>query len=523
LSAGRHIALAAIIIASGNMLSRLLGFVREPVIAALFGATGATDAFEVATRLPTMIFDVAIGGAISAVLVPVFTSIHHDKRASADLLLSICICVLIFASAMVLILSIFAEQLISLVAADFPPETHNLAVMMTRITLPAVLLLSLSAIVSGRLYAAKKFAFPAFSISAMNATLIVAALALTPLIGPPGVAVGYLAGAIAHLGIQLPGLANTGIHILRPRLLANPHLRQAINLYLPVVAGLIFAQMIVLIDTRLAASSGEGSLAMMRFATRLQQFPLGVVVTAVTLATLPVLSQAAPQRFANLALSNEFRRLLGLTTRYLLLLIIPLAIIMIGLNESIIRLVYLRGAFLEDNVAPTAHALLIYSVQLPFVAVDQLFIFAYYAARNTRTPVVVGIATGMLYIAVALATVNQLGFHGLVWANTAQNSCHALVLGVLLWRATGMSSFRPHLQFAVGLSTASALAIGILLLLKHLLGNSEEGLGLLNLSLVFAGTLLVYVVTIRIFGVQEAKDLVHQLRAFLNRFQPRNA
>ena len=88
MSAGRHIALAAIIIASGNMLSRLLGFVREPVIAALFGATGATDAFEVATRLPTMIFDVAIGGAVSAVLVPVFTSIHHDKRASADLLLS---------------------------------------------------------------------------------------------------------------------------------------------------------------------------------------------------------------------------------------------------------------------------------------------------------------------------------------------------------------------------------------------------------------------------------------------------
>ena len=151
-----------------------------------------------------------------------------------------------------------------------------------------------------------------------------------------------------------------------------------------------------------------------------------------------------------------------------------------------------------------------------------MFIFAYYAARNTRTPVVVGIATGIIYIAVALATVNQLGFHGLVWANTAQNSCHALALGVLLWRATGMSPLRPHLQFAVGLSTASALAIGILLILKHLLGNSEEELGLPNLSLDVAGTLTVYVVTIRILGVQEAKDLVHQLRAFLTRFQPRN-
>ena len=512
--------MAASVVAAGNILSRLLGFVREPVIAALFGATGATDAFEVATRLPTMIFDVAIGGAVSAVLVPVFTSVTHDERSASDLFHSIVITVFAFAGAMVLPLVIFADPLISLLAPEFSAETHDLAVTMTRITLPAVLLLAVSAVASGRLYAAERFAFPAFSVSALNATLIVGALALTPVIGPPGVAVGYLVGAFAHLGIQIPGLARARTRFVRPHLLSNPHLRRALGLYGPVVAGLIFAQLIVLIDTRLASGAGEGSLAMMRFATRLQQFPLGVVVAAVTLATLPLLSRAAPERFADLPRSPEFRRLLGLTVRYLLLLIVPITILMIGLTEPIIRVVYLRGEFVEANVSPTALALLIYSVQLPLVALDQLFIFAYYSARNTRTPVLVGVAGGAVYLAVAIPGVESLGFHGLVWANTAQNSFHAVVLGLLLWRATGITSLRPHVSFVLRLAGAAALTIVAVAALNRVLGSSGIVADIPTVILVAAGSLAVYAVAVRVVGIQEARDLSRQLRSAFARFRP---
>ncbi|HJN38758.1 MAG TPA: lipid II flippase MurJ, partial [Chloroflexota bacterium] len=154
-------ATAAALVAAGNILSRLLGFVREPVIAALFGATGTADAFEVATRLPTMIFDVAIGGAVSAVLVPVFTTVNDDDRSASDLFHSIAITVTALAAALVIPIVIFADPLISLVAAGFSPATHGVAVTMTRITMPAVLLLSISAVAAGRLYAAERFAFPA--------------------------------------------------------------------------------------------------------------------------------------------------------------------------------------------------------------------------------------------------------------------------------------------------------------------------------------------------------------------------
>ncbi len=519
-SAGRRIALAASLVAAGNVLSRLLGFIREPVIAALFGATGATDAFEVATRLPTMIFDVAIGGAVSAVLVPVFTSVTDDEQSASDLFNSIALTVLAFASAMVLPLVIFADPLISLIAPDFSADTHDLAVTMSRITLPAVLLLSVSAVASGRLYAAERFAFPAFSVSALNATVIVGALALTPVIGPPGVAIGYLAGAFAHLGIQIPGLARTRIRLGRPGLLANPQFHRALKLYAPVVGGLIFAQLIVLIDTRLASGAGEGSLAMMRFATRLQQFPLGVVVAAVTLATLPLLSRAAPERFADLPRSPEFRRLLGLTTRYLLLLIVPVTILMIGLAEPIIRVVYLRGEFVEASVQPTALALLIYSLQLPLVALDQLFIFAYYSARNTRTPVLVGVVGGLVYLAVAIPAVGPVGFHGLVWANTAQNAFHAVVLGLLLWRAVGTVSLRPHFGFGLKLAGAAVITIGAMVALSEFLRSTGYLSEFPALILVTAGSLAVYASATRAFRFQEARDLTDRLRTLLGRYLP---
>ena len=165
---GRRIAFAASLVAAGNVLSRLLGFVREPVIAALFGATGTADAFEVATRVPNMLFDVVVGGAISAVLVPVFSGLDNDKRRSASLFYSLLLVIGVGIAAVVAVLVVLAHPLVTLLAPAFSDETHNMAVTMLRITLPGVILLGLSAVVSGRLYAAERFAFPAFSVTALN-------------------------------------------------------------------------------------------------------------------------------------------------------------------------------------------------------------------------------------------------------------------------------------------------------------------------------------------------------------------
>lgn len=489
------------------MLSRLIGFVREPVIAALFGASGTADAFELATRVPSMLFDVAVGGAIAAVLVPLFSSLGDDKRRAASLFYSIMLIVGVGIAAVVVVLIALADPLVTLLAPAFSDETHNTAVTMLRITLPGVILLGLSAVAAGRLYAAERFTFPAFSMTALNGTLIVGALALTPIVGPPGVALGYLAGAAAHLAIQIPGLLGMGLPRARLNPFGNADLRRAMCLYAPVLAGLIFTQFITSIDTRLASGAGEGSLAMMRFATRLQQFPLGIVVGAISLAMLPALSRAAPERFSDLPGSVEFKQVLSGSIRYMLLLIIPATALVIGLSEPMVRFVYQRGEFLPAATDPTAIAVIIYALQLPLVALDQIFIFAYYSARNTITPVLMGVAGGIVYLTIAIPLVGSVGFHGLVWANTIQNSFHGLVLGLLLWRALRARPDAVMVRFAAKVLPATLALAGGMFVGTRVAGivepESEAGL----VTIVIAGSiaLAAYGAGLWVFRVHEAR------------------
>ena len=213
----RRLALAAALVASGNVLSRLLGLVREPVIAALFGASGNADAFEVASRLPQMVHDLVIGGAVSGVLIPLFSDITSDNkrltRAFTALLTSVGIALL----GVVGLLMLLAEPLVALAAPGLPASTQATAVTMTRITMPGVLFLGVSAITASRLYAGNKFAAPSLAPATLNGTMIVLALSLTPVVGPTGVALGYLAGTVAHLLVQIPALIRARTRIGWPR------------------------------------------------------------------------------------------------------------------------------------------------------------------------------------------------------------------------------------------------------------------------------------------------------------------
>jgi putative peptidoglycan lipid II flippase len=228
-----------------------------------------------------------------------------------------------------------------------------------------------------------------------------------------------------------------------------------------VAAGLAVSAGVVALDTRLASTTGDGTLAAMRYATTLVQLPLGLVATALSFASLPVLSRYG----AGGAGDPGFRRTLALATRAALLLIVPAAVALIVFRDPIVRLLFQRGAFDEAGAALTAQALLWYAPQLPFVAVDQLLIAAFYALQNTRLPVVVGVAGAGVYCAVALATVGRLGMVGLVLANTVQHSAHAVILLYCLWRTTGalraegIGPAAGRIGLAGGLMALVALAI----------------------------------------------------------------
>ena len=383
---GRRIAIAALLIAVGNILSRVLGIVREPVIAALFGVSGTTDAWEVATRIPQSIHELVIGGMVSGALIPVLSELADDDQALRRTFSTVFAAVVAVAGIATVVLVLLAEPLVDLAAIGLPPETRELAVTMTRITLPSLLFLGISSVTTARLFARDRYAFPAFSTASLNGTFIVFALALTPIVGPPGVALGYLAGAAMHLLIQLPALVRDRARLSPPAWLSDARFHQILRLYAPIAGGLMVTLILVMVDANLASRTGEGGLATMRFATRLQQFPLGLVATAISLAYLPTLARAAPASIRDLASATDFRRHLGMAAKVSTLLIIPITVLMTTLSAPITRIVYERGDFTPAATDAVGPALLLYAIQLPLTALDQIFIVAFYAMRNTITP-----------------------------------------------------------------------------------------------------------------------------------------
>ena len=344
------------------------------------------------------------------------------------------------------------------------------------------------------------------------------ALALTPAVGPVGVAIGYLAGAGAHLLVQLPVLVRDGVRMTAPAWRNNPDTARALRLYLPIAAGLVVAQVLVIVDTNLASRTGEGSLAVMRFATRLQQFPLGLIGSAIALAFLPVLARSAPERVRDLVNAVEFKSALVAAARSAFVLMVPVAVILTALSVPVIRVVYERGDFDAAATDLTGLALLIYAVQLPITVLDQIFIAAFYATRNTLTPVLVGVGGGLAYLVAALALVEPFGVFGLVAANSVQNSLHGVVLGWLLWRRLGGFGDPGLWFFGVRVIAAGALAAAVGLFLREWSTLALEPGGIAGWRVLFVsgtGIAAVYIAVLALLRVPEVPQLAKLLRTRL--------
>ena len=432
MSSRRRIATAAALITAGNIASRVLGLVREQTIAALFGTTAVASIFSAVSRVPTMVYDLLIGGAITAALIPVFSELagrgdkdagaYRELRTAAGAMLALTLVVLV---PVVAALVLAAPWLIDVLGVGFAPEVREQGVLLTRVALPSVVLLGAAAVLMAVLYALQRVTVPSFAAAAYNAGIIACALLFAPAFGVVGLVIGLLVGAAAQLALQLYGLRGR-----LPQLtlaFRQPAVRRIVRLYAPVAGGLVVSSLVVVLDTRLASLTGEASLAAMRYATQVVQLPLGLVATALSFAVLPVLSRAGSIGPAG-EIDPAFRDTLALGIRAALVLIAPMTVALMTLRTPLIALLFGYGAFGVQDVAVTGTALFYYAPQLPFVAVDQLLIAAFYALQNTRLPVLVGVVCAGVYAIVAFATVQPMGMAGLVLANTVQHAAHAVIL-----------------------------------------------------------------------------------------------
>ncbi len=431
----RGLARSATIIALGNIASRVLGLVRDRVQGHYFGSTGPVSAYQSAVIIPVTIYDLLIGGMVSSALVPVFSEyLARNRRDELWRLVGTLLAVLTMAlAAFVVVVQLAAPQIADFMAPDYSPELRSLLIRLLRVLVFGLFFMSLSAVLSGLLYALKRFTLPTFTAALFNLGIIIGALLLQGQLGVTSLAVGLLLGAALQVAVQLPGLRGTKLTLRGKIDWGHPGLRQIGRLYLPIILGLVISNASVLISTRLINSTGERSFAWNDYATSLMQFPLGLVVTAVSVAILPTLSRQA------VTSEKDFRATLAQGLRLVLALIIPAVAGMMLLAHPITALVYESGAFTPGDTSIVSLVLRVQMLGVFFAAVDQPLIFAFYARKDTLTPALVGMACVGLYLLVALVIswLRPLTLLDLVTANDAQLAAHALIMLNLFRRRLG--------------------------------------------------------------------------------------
>ena len=514
---------AATFIMIGNLLSSLLGMVRLQVISGLFGQGNETDAFYAALKIPQQFYDLLVGGAISGALIPTFVDYSApEKRGELRRIFSTILSLVALVTAVVALLLMLLAPLYLRVLVAYQGDKFDFTVNLTRLVVPSILILGLFAVGSALLYALRSVLFASWANGFYHVGIILGAAIGAVLLGQHygiyGAAAGVLFGAAGEVTLIGIGLARAGVRY-RPALdLQHRAVRQIMRLYAPVGLGLVIAVLGQQLDLRLASGTGTASVSALATATTLIGFPTGLVAAALSFAIMPSLTAHATA--GNM---EEFKRTLRLGIKLGLLLMIPAMVGLDVLRLPIVALILRHGHYTLNDAHLTALALLNYSYQLPFLVLDQLLIAAFYARKNTLTPVIIGGVGWLFYLAVALPFVGSIGMPALAFAQAFQNSMHALILLVLLRRAIGSLSGEGLLGALGKICLAAAIMGGVCWLLLQLVSplalfNLDHFTGqLLTVLITAGGGIMIYFLLAHVFGLQEVRLLGSLVRRKLGR------
>jgi putative peptidoglycan lipid II flippase len=407
--------LRALATVSGMTLaSRILGFVRDFVIARTFGAGLTTDAFFVAFRLPNLLRRMFAEGAFSQAFVPILAE-YKNRRGEAEtkrLVDHVASALFLAVLAVTLVGMLATPALIYVSAPGFSKDADKFAltVELTRITFPYILCMSLVALSAGILNTWSRFALPAFTPVMLNLAMIAGALWLAPLFARPVEALAWsvVIGGLAQLALQLPALARIGMLPRFSPLLKDEGVRRILKLMAPALLGVSVSQISLVINTIFASFLPSGSVSWLYYADRLMEFPAGLLGAALGTILLPSLSRThASQQH------DEFSALLDWGLRLTLLLTLPAALALALLAVPLLATLFQHGAFDAADVLQTRSALVAYSVGLSGLILVKVLAPGFYARQDIRTPVKIALVTLAATQAMNLAFVWHLRHAGL--------------------------------------------------------------------------------------------------------------
>ncbi|HKV02481.1 MAG TPA: lipid II flippase MurJ [Ktedonobacteraceae bacterium] len=522
----RHIAKSASLVMLGNLGSSIIGMVRQIVVVAL--GSSIAGPFNSAL-LPAQTFnDFLVNGSVPGALIPTFNDYSAPEKRDElrRLVFSIVNLVLLIMFVAAIIFIFISPWFVEgFLVPGYTPAQKQLTLQFSQIVFFSLLGLGPFAVLLAALYALKEFGWPAFATAAYHVGIIIGAIVGGFLgahyFGYLGLAFGVLLGAAGEITLLIPGLRNQRMRYLFVLDLKHPALRRIVKLYIPVAISFLISTGLIFLDQHLASltpGGGAANYTAMRAATTLIQFPVGLVAAALSFAVLPTLSE-----HVRAGDTERFKGTLLLGFRVGLLLMIPAAAGLIVLRGPIVDLLFQHYNYTSENATRTALALQNYAYQLPFVAIDQLLIAAFYARKNTLIPVTVGAVSILGYLAVALPFWQTIGMPALAFANTVQNSLHAIVLLIILRVVIGHIRIREMipavLKILVATAVMVAVAWGMQLLLGHIALFSLSRLSGRLLTVVIAGGLasLVYLGCVLVLRVEEVGLVKEAVLAKLGR------
>jgi putative peptidoglycan lipid II flippase len=438
--------------------SRVLGFVRDIAIAARLGAGFEADAFVVALKLPNFFRRLFGEGAFAAAFVPLFAgALAGEGREAARRVAEGALSVLVAAlGALTLAAILFMPAAMTLLAPGFidEPERFGLAVELTRITFPYLLLISVVALLSGVLNGLDRFAAAAAAPVLFNLCLIAGLFAAPGLGigGAHGLAWGVAAAGVAQLVLVAGAVARAGMPLALPPPRLSPEVRTLLNRMVPGAIGAGVTQINLMIDVVIASLLPQGAIAFLYYADRVAQLPLGVIGTAVGTALLPTLARQVRTGEAARAAATQNRAI-----ELALLLALPAAAALVAAAQPIVSVLFERGAFGAEASAATASALAAYGVGLPAFVLVKVLAPGFFARGDTATPVKVAVACVALNLALNLALIRPFGHVGIALATSAAAWANAGALAWLLRRQGRWREDRRLLSRGARIALAAAL------------------------------------------------------------------
>jgi putative peptidoglycan lipid II flippase len=396
-----------------TLISRILGYVKDMILAFYFGATGISDAFFAAFRITNFLRELFAEGSMSSAFIPVLTEYRQKEgEEEAKRLVKITFSFILVAAGGICLIGILVSPgIVAVITPNFlnAPAKFSLTVLLTRIMFPFLLFISMAALIMGALNTRRVFFVPALAPALLNVTIIATVVLLVPRLEQPiiAVAIGVAIGGFVQFAFQLPSFFRRNYTLGFDPGFRHPGLKKMAILLVPATAALAINQVYFIVSTILASFLPEGSITYLYYSMRLIQFPIGIFIVAIGQAALPTLSEHAVKGELD-RLRDDF----SFALRMLLFISVPAMVGLIALRVPIINLLFQRGTFDYTATVATADALLFYSLGIWAIGGVKIVTVTFYSMQNTKTPVkiaAVGLACNVLLSLVLMGPLNHSG------------------------------------------------------------------------------------------------------------------